>query len=211
MFFQRKYPEAAKFLATAFQNRPTLPYVAGDLGFLYLCAGEYEDAEKFLKLANRLQPSDKNVRRLLAEAEFMVGKFDEAVRLFEQATKDDPNRRRSKNVLAWALATSPFEKSRDGEKALAIIDPMFQLIGEESPSTLEIYAACYAEVGDFKKALEYQEKAVLLIDDRSSSESYSAGQEKGMRARAELYRRHRPYRMADLDQIPIAPPGQKAK
>ena len=211
LFFQRKYPEAAKFLATAFQNRPTLPYVAGDLGFLYLCAGEYEDAEKFLKLANRLQPSDKNVRRLLAEAEFMVGKFDEAVRLFEQATKDDPNRRRSKNVLAWALATSPFEKSRDGEKALAIIDPMFQLIGEESPSTLEIYAACYAEVGDFKKALEYQEKAVLLIDDRSSSESYSAGQEKGMRARAELYRRHRPYRMADLDQIPIAPPGEKAK
>ncbi len=211
LFFQRKYPEAAKFLATAFEKRPTLPYVAGDLGFLYLCAGEYEDAQRFLKLATRLQPSDKNVVRLLAEAEFMIGKFDEAVRLFEQVTKNDPNRRRPKNVLAWALATCPYENTRDGEQALAIIDPMVQLIGETSPSTLEIYAACHAEIGDFDKALEYQEKAVLLIDDSKTSETYSADQEKGMRARAELYRRHRPYRMADLGQIPISPPGQKEK
>ena len=211
LFFQKKYPEAAKFLSTAFEKRPTLPFVAGDLGFLYLCAGEYEEAQKFLKLANRLQPSDKNVLRFLAEAEFMNSKFDEAVRLFEQVTKDDPNRRRSKNVLAWALATCPYENTRDGEQALAIIDPMVQLIGETSPSTLEIYAACHAEVGDFKKALEYQEKAVRLVDDSDSTEAYSEAQEKGMRARAELYRRRRPYRMADLGQIPISPPGRKQK
>lgn len=208
LFFQKKYPESAKYLATAFEKRPTLPFVAGDLGFLYLCAGEYQDAQKFLRLANRLQPSDKNVVRFLAEAEFMTGDFDQAVKLFEEVTKNDPSRRRSKNVLAWLLATCPYENSRDGEQALAIIDPIVQLVGETSASTLEIYAACHAELGNFKKALEFQEKAVRLVDDSDTAEAYSPAQEKGMRARAELYRRHRPYRMADLAQIPISPPGQ---
>jgi len=208
LFFQDKYPEAAKFLATAFEKRPTLPYVAGDLGFLYLCAGEYEEAGKFLRLANRLQPSDRNVQRFLAEAEFMTGKYEEAVGLFEQVTQNNPNRRRSKNVLAWLLATCPYENQRDGEQALAIIEPVVKLVGETSASTLEIYAACHAELGDFKKALELQKKAVRLIADSDSNDAYSPAQEKGMRAREELYRRRRPYRMANLAQIPISPPGK---
>ena len=209
LFFQKRYSESAKFLITAFENRPSLPFVAGDLGFLYLSAGEYEQAQKFLALALRLQPSNKNMVRLLAEAEFITGRFDEAVVLFERVTKLEPSRRRAKNVLAWLLATCPYENHRDGKRAMAIMNPVVELVGDKSPSTLEIYAACFAELGNFEKALALQQQAVNTVDAHNALEYYSDEQVNGMRSRLELYRRKRPYRMADLAQIPISPPGQK--
>ena len=207
LFHQKRHQEAAKFMSTAFENRPSLPFVAGDLGFLYLSAGEYEQAHKFLRLANRLQPSDKNILRLLAEAEFVTGNFDEAAQLFEQVTKLDPNRRRSKNVLAWLLATCPYESYRDGEQAMKIMNPMVEIHGDSSPAVLEIYAACFAEVGEFEQALSFQTRAVDLLASGESLETYSESQKQGMYARLELFRRKRPYRTADINQIPIQPPG----
>ncbi|MFT7633174.1 MAG: tetratricopeptide (TPR) repeat protein, partial [Mariniblastus sp.] len=203
LFQQDKAKEAATFLAKAFDNRPTLPFVAGDLGFLYLRAGEYRLANKFLRLANRLQPSDKNILRLLAEAEFVSGQLDEAVRLFERVAEGDPNRRRSKNVLAWLLATCPYENQRDGKRAMQLIDPMVNLFGDSSPATLEIYAACFAENGQFQQAMKFQQQAESMIDTDQTMEKYSKEQLIGLRNRLELYRRNRPYRMADLGQIPI--------
>ena len=64
LFFQKKYPEAAKFLSTAFEKRPTLPFVAGDLGFLYLCAGEYEDC----LLYTSPSPRDATLSRMPSSA-----------------------------------------------------------------------------------------------------------------------------------------------
>ncbi len=209
LFHQKKPQEAAKFLVRAFENRPSLPYVAGDLGFLYLGEREYEQAQKFLRLANRLQPSDKNMLRLLAEAEFVLGNFDEAAKLFERVAKLDPNRPRSKIVLAWLLATCPYESHRDGDRAMEMMDPMVKIHGANSPSALEIYAACFAEIGDFEQALKFQEQAIELVDSKNSTDNYSADQKEGMRARFELFKRKRPYRTADVTQIPIQTPGRK--
>ncbi|MFT7632215.1 MAG: hypothetical protein ACI87E_003265 [Mariniblastus sp.] len=47
-----------------------------------------------------------------------------------------------------------------------------------------------------------------MIDTDQTMEKYSKEQLIGLRNRLELYRRNRPYRMADLGQIPIAPPGK---
>lgn len=206
LFQEKRYDEAAQHLVQAFDNRPNLPFLAGDLGYLYLVSKEDKFARKFLRLANRLQPSDRNILRLLAEAEFVTGNFEEAVRLFTEVNRLDPTRRRAKNVLAWLLATCPYESRRDGEAAMKIISPMVELFGDTSPSTLEIYAACFAENGDFEKAVEFQQKAIQLFDEKKASEAYSEEQKQGMMTRVELYRRNRPYRTADIMQIPIPRP-----
>ena len=208
LFFQQKYKEAAAVLSKAFENRPSLPYVAGDLGYIYLSTGEYEAARKFLNLANRLQPSDRNIRRLLAESEFANGSFESAIREFSELAKDDSTRRRSKSILAMLLATCPFEGSRDGERAMELIKPLVDLLGETSPSTLEIYAASFAELGQFDKAVEFQLKAVELLRNDESVEGYTDSQKEGLRTRLELYKRQRPYRTSDISQLPVRPPGQ---
>jgi tetratricopeptide (TPR) repeat protein len=205
LFHEGKYPDAAKYLITAFENRPTLPYVASDLGYLYLSTGESVEAKKYFKLANRLQPSDRNIVRLLAEAHFVTGDYEDAVRLFEQVAKNDPNRRRAKNVLAWLLATCPFEDQRNGKRAIEIINPLVDLFGDSSPRTLEIYAACFAENGQYDKAVEFQQRAVTLVEKAATGEAYTQAQKEGLNKRLELFRRKQPYRTADMSQIPISP------
>ena len=208
LFFQQKYKQAAAILGKAFENRPSLPFVAGDLGFIYLSTGEYEAARKFLNLANRLQPSDGNILRLLAESEFVNGNYERAVQLFEEVVEKEPSRRRSKNVLAWLLATCQYEASRDADRALKLVKPMIALFGETSPSTLEIYSACLAEKGLFEEAVEFQTKAIDLIAADETVEGYTELQREGLRGRLELYNRQKPYRTTDIDRIPIRPPGR---
>lgn len=207
LYFQKKqYEESAEHLAVAFDHRPNLPHLAADLGFLYLVSQEDLLARKFLRLANRLQPSDSNILRLLAEAEFVTGNFEEATQLFTRFHQRNPSHRRSKNVLAWLLATCPYESRRDGERAMSLISPMVELVGETSPSTLEIYAASFAENGDFERAVQFQRRAMELVRNKNAEEAYSESQERGMQDRLQLYQQKRPYRTADLSQIPIDRP-----
>ncbi len=206
LFEEGQIPEAAQHLSEAFDHRPNLPYLARDLGFLYLDQREDKLARKLLRYARTLQPSNPEVLRLLAQAEFVTGNFDQAVELFRQVTDSDPNRRHAKNVLAWLLATCPYNDHRDGQTAMEIITPMVKLFGNTSPSTLEIYAACFAENGNFDKAVEFQKKAIELIESPEADESYSQEQIAGLTRRLELYQSNRPYRTADLSQIPINRP-----
>jgi tetratricopeptide (TPR) repeat protein len=209
LFATKEYREAATYLTAAFDMHPSLPFVAGDLGFLYLSAGEYKQALKFLRLAHRLQPSDKNVIRLLAEAELVTGNYKVAVTMFEDVVRLHPNRVRPKNILAWLLATSPFEEHRNAEQADEIIQPLLDLFGETSAATLEISAAIMAEQGDFEQAVEQQQKALDLLRKESATDQYSEKQKKGLTNRLELYRRNRPYRSNDLSELPFKRPGNR--
>jgi len=202
-FASRKFPSAAKHLLGAYELRPNLPYVAGDLGYLYLSSGEVALGRKFLRLANRLQPSERNIVRHLAEAEFVNGNFARASELLGMTIELNPNKRRPKELLAWLLATCPYEDTRDGSQAKELMEPLMLTVSDRSPSTLEIYAACFAESGDFSAAMEYQDKAIALVRSGKTLDVYSEQQKEGMTARLELYQRQRPYRMLDLRQIPI--------
>lgn len=202
-FANRKFPKAAKHLLMAYELRPNLPYVAGDLGYLYLCSGEVDLGRKFLRLAHRLQPSEQNIIRHLAEAEFINGSFERAAQLLGGSVQLNPNKRRSKELLAWLLATSPYEQTRDGQQGKKMMEPLILMVGDRSASALEIYAACFAESRDFKEAIDYQNKAIALVRSGKTADSYTDLQKEGMIARLELYQRQRPYRMEDLLKIPI--------
>lgn len=208
-FRNGEHKKAAEHLVLAFDNRPSLAFVAGDLGFLYLNSGDYERARKFLLLGRRLQPSEPNILRLLAEAQYASGNHESAVELFEIVTREEPMGRRPKMILAWLLATCPFESKRDGERSLEIISPLVEVLDDQSPQVLEIYAAGLAETGQFKKALEAQDKAVALVESRTASEKYSATQRVGLLSRQELYRRKRRYRTSDVTKNPVLPPGSQ--
>ncbi len=208
-FHKREYYEAAEYLSTAIENRPTLPYVAGDLGLLYLLNDQYGDAAEFLQLATRLQPSDPNFKRLLAEAEFWKGNFDVAGKLFERVVETEPGLSHSKQMLAWLKACSPYESFRDGEVGLKIIAPFTDDLGELSAVSLEIKAACLAELNDFDQAMQVQQQAIETIESRKTMEKYSPRQLAALKDRLELYKRGRPYRLNDTKDAPLNPLGRK--
>ena len=208
-FHKREHFEAAQYLITAIDNRPTLPYVAGDLGYLYLLNGQYNDAAEFLDLAIRLQPSDANLKRHLAEAEFWKGNFEKAGELFEESVGLQPNRPRTRKVLAWLKGCSPFESFRDPEEGLKIIAPFVAPGTEVSPSSMEIQAACLAEQGDFEEALRVQKGALEAIEYRKTLEKYTPNQLTALKKRIELYKKARPYRINDTSEAPLNPPGRQ--
>ena len=207
LFQSGSYSKALRVLGQAYDEQPSLPYLAGDLGYLYLINEEPKFARKLLRQAHRLQPSDLTFLRMLAETEFLTGNFNRAVDLFTRVNELQPDQVHSKNVLAWLLATCPYESKRDGVAALALIDADSESLIDEDAPTLEIYAACYAEVGDFDRAVRFQQQAV--DSSASTSQEYSKQQLKGMLGRLELYRGRQPYRTADTLQTPIQSNGSR--
>lgn len=205
-FHKRKFRQATVHLLKAWENRPTLPFVAGDLGFLYMNSGAYEESRSFLRFATRLQPSAVNLKRHLAHAEFLTGNYDTSVELLKQVVVQQPNQITPKSLLAWQLATCPYETLRDGQESLKIASILVKVY-DDSVSIHEICAAAYAELGDFDKALSFQQKAMNLLDTESPIEAYSPAQIEGLKSRLELYKRKRPYRMSDFSTIPIRQPG----
>jgi tetratricopeptide (TPR) repeat protein len=202
-FQTQDYAQAKRYLSYAYNQRPALPFLAGDLGYLYLVTGEHSTALKLLRIAHQRQPSDLHFFRLLAEAEFIKGNFHKAVDLYQQVSELVPEQSKTRNVLAWLLATCPYETKRDGAAAIDLIAPKpGQLIGKD-PATLEIYAACFAEVGDFEKAIDFQQQAVDQVESLANP-AYSKAQVKGMLSRLELFRSQQPYRTADTTQTPVA-------
>ena len=162
-----------------------------------------------MELANRLQPSDQNVRRLLADAYYLTGNYEDCIKRCEEVIQKEPNRKRLSKILAWVLATAPYETLRDPDRALKIIEPDMKIFEETSGVYNEIYAAIVAEKGDFDQAKEYQSKAINLVRTNQSKETYTDAQKKGLRTRLQLYERSKPYRMEKPAETPLGAPGLK--
>ncbi|TWT74609.1 Regulatory protein BlaR1 [Posidoniimonas polymericola] len=104
------------------------------------------------------------------------------------------------NNLAHLLASAPQQELRDGrraielsQQALAEIDALMPEERGHSPSrdavvseVLDTLAAAYAEVGEFDRAVETQQRAIELANPRELPK---------LRERLELYQRREPYRM----------------
>lgn len=81
----------------------------------------------------------------------------------------------AKMLLAWELSTSPLAEFRDGNEALKLLEADNDYYFDEL-RMFETKAAAYAELGDFKRAVEFQKKAkkiakshdwlIPLVDDR---------------------------------------------
>ncbi len=201
-----KYQEAASFLVTAYENRPTLPNVSGDLGYLYLKDDQFSHGLEYLRLARRLQPSETGIASALVEAEFLSGNYPQAIELARDVLTKS-NKRKVRNILAWLLATCPYESRRDGNEAIEVIAPMLELYGESSAATLEIQAAALAEKGDFATASELQHKAVRLVSEELAEETYTERQIAGMNDRLVRYESSQPYRTTDWQEVPIKKPA----
>ena len=90
-------------------------------------------------------------------------------------------------VLAWVLATCPEDAVRDGHKAIDVAKKACELSRWKDANQLRSLAAAYAESGNFKEAVRWEETAIKL--------GY-ADREEGERARErfKLYEEGKPYR-----------------
>jgi tetratricopeptide (TPR) repeat protein len=90
-------------------------------------------------------------------------------------------------LIAWILATNADPKVRDGKRAIELATKSCELSGWKDGNPIDTLAAAYAEAGDFQHAIEFENRAIALMqDDEDWIED--------ARSRLKLYEEHQAYR-----------------
>jgi tetratricopeptide (TPR) repeat protein len=147
----------------------------------------------------------------LAEALWAKHEDREALAWYEKAAAAHPEAPElwqplnALNQTAWALATSPDAKDRDGQRAVLIAETLCQITkcpitkqagiaSQEGIEFMDTLAAAYAEVGRF-------DDAQATIDRAMRSAGWyvkSRDQIPAMDTRFQLYKKHRPFHRGDV-------------
>ena len=101
-------------------------------------------------------------------------------------------------ALAWLYATTPHRDLRDGKKAVFHGTQACRLSQWNRVDCIDTLAAAYAEAGDFKRATEFQKKAISMKNTQAFESTLRDGlvqiDKDGMEARLALYKNKRAYR-----------------
>jgi cytochrome c-type biogenesis protein CcmH/NrfG len=122
----------------------------------------------------------------------------------DEASRQFPDRNEFKVGLARVLATSPDDRVRDGQRAIAITQELFK--GEHTTALGETIAMALAESGDYAQAIAIQRDVMSAAKQAGLS-----SQLPHMAANLMLYERHQPSRTpwSDDDLALVQAPGLK--
>jgi tetratricopeptide (TPR) repeat protein len=147
----------------------------------------YDRALADYEEAVRLDPKSAPARYSRGNAWLFKKEFGKALTDYQESVRLDPEFPWGYNGIAWVSATCPEAAHRDGKRAVEAATKAVELTGGKDPFTLDTLAASKAEAGDFDAAVTLGEMVIgLLADDKARAEC---------RARIDLYRGRKPYRM----------------
>lgn len=156
-------------------------------GMILRQKGEHDRALADFNEAVRLDPSKgmyyMNRGMLRLERGDADGAASDALKAADTKAEGAP---RLLNNVAWRLATSPDDRTRNGQRAVELATRACELTGWTN-TYMDTLAAAHAENGDFSEAVKWQEKAA-----QSPATSKSAAE--GMEQRLLLYRSGKPFR-----------------
>jgi tetratricopeptide (TPR) repeat protein len=186
-----------------------------DRGELLIDLGEYAEAIRDFDVVIRLDPQGLTfdcIRALcarggcrveLGDYQNALADYTESIRCEEAAERRGCTMTHGNSLYigrAELYAACPDPQIRDAQKALADAERACRV--SKDGHNLPSLAAAYAEAGDFEKAIESQQEAILAVErDRRDSDPEWLRQEDSKaleeyRSRLALYESHQPYRLA---------------
>lgn len=151
------YQEAIRLepnYADAYYNRGNVLFAKGNI----------EDAIADWEKTIQLQPNDADAHTCLGNALLRKGSLNEAIAHYETALALAPEDPRSRNNLAWILATSSDAKLRDGAKAVEFAQQAVAISGGREPQFVRTLAAAYAESGRFSESIAAAQQAAMIAN-----------------------------------------------
>jgi len=189
-FRQGKTEEALKDLAEAIRLNPSASAWYGNRALIQLESKKYDEAIADLSASIELAPDNEVAYRNRAVAYSRKKDYAKAAEDYAKVVELKPDSPVAQNGLAWLLCTAPDEKIRDGKRAVEHATKACESTEYKNGGYLDTLAAAYAEVGEFDKAVEWQEKA-LKAGDIPVKDLDAA------RKRLELFKQKKPYRGDD--------------
>ena len=171
----------------AIRLSPAPPEASFGWAEIFVAKGEPDQAIAEYSKAIRLKPKNAVAyyRRGLVYAK--RGEHKKAIADYDEAIRQEPNDVFFHDSLAWLYATCPSETIRDASKALLHAKKVCELTRWQKPICFDTLAAAYAASGDFKEAVNWQEKAML------ATATMPVAEQKNFRERLLLYKQGKPY------------------
>ena len=158
---QGSFPEAKAHFLLILAAKPFHAEAHIRLAEILAREGHFRQARGHLKLALAFKPTD-DTRLELAQMSYQMGNYSEAVKQFRKFADLQPDSAQALNNLAWALATCPEDRLRNGAEAVRRAERACQLTEFKQSPYLSTLAAAYAEAGHFAEAIDSAEKALNL-------------------------------------------------
>jgi protein O-mannosyl-transferase len=151
--------------------------------------GRLDEATVCCQRAVELQPNQLQYHLNLGYLLYVSGQQASAMEQYRAAFVLQPNWPGIALAEAWALATHPDARRRDGKVALRTATLICQATDNQLAPALEARAAAYAELGQFDEAVTWQRQALALPPREGEPTLRTAATE-----RLRLYERRQPYR-----------------
>ena len=133
-----------------------------------------------------IDPRCREAHDRLAEALYAGGDAAGALAHWREGAQDAAALRR----MAWALATDPDARVRDGHEAVALAVRALEISSKKDAAVWDTLAAAYAEAGKFEDAVQAAERAIALAKSGNPSLAEQ------IKTRVRLYRAGEAFREA---------------
>jgi tetratricopeptide (TPR) repeat protein len=154
--------ERFEILTRVIELAPETAPAYANLAHVMFKRGDPAEAERLLSASLSIDPCTASPRATLAYLAAQRKDRGRQLQLLEDGIDQCPREDGILNNYAYALATNPDEKDRDGEEALRIARQISEGEKGERPDFLDTLACAYAEVGDFESAVRAGERALAL-------------------------------------------------
>ena len=157
-------------------------------GFTHYLKGDGKSAVADFTTAIKINPKSALAYNNRGFNRQTIGQYQEAIADFDRAIELEPKYALAYQNKAWLLATCPDETIRDGKTAIQAASKAGELREWKAVTDVKSLAAAYAEVGDFDKAVQWQKKAIDMIED----EEAKSGEQELLK----LYQNRAPFRFS---------------
>jgi tetratricopeptide (TPR) repeat protein len=137
-------------------------------------AGDIDKAIADYTAALKLDPADVRTLHSRSTAWMYKHQYARALDDVNEVLRRDPNDIVARRRRAYIRAAAPDRTLRDGKQAVADAVRACDLSQWKQAETISVLAAAYAELGDFKKAVEWETKALTLVEDKHAQAEFTS-------------------------------------
>lgn len=164
----QKFPEAIDAFTQALKYKPDHIPALNSRGYIHYLMKNHRLALQDFDAWVKLEPNNPMAVNNRGYNRQFTGDYNGALKDYEQAIQLNPNFALAYQNKAWLLAACPDPQLRSGQEAFAAASKACVLRNYNNAEDLKALAAAYAELQDFKHAIEFQQRVVAAKQNSPS-------------------------------------------
>jgi arylsulfatase A-like enzyme len=157
-----RFQEVSDLIEESLARSPSDSGFLTKLAYLIFQANHFDEAEKLLETILTRDRCFSKARVLAAYLAFFRRSYAEQIEILRIGAEECAGSSELRNLLAYALATSPDVDQRDGKRAVELALEIVENDPAPDAGHLDTLAAAFAEIGDFENAIAHSKRSIDL-------------------------------------------------